>query len=357
MTKNFDYINNIIKLGSPKKIDFLDIPKKYDFMFEDSFGQRVLDLKLREGDIRVIKNGILINDTEFLLPKISGNYCYRFVDKNALINYTKSKFTIVFEEINSHISEFNHLLESLKDYSFSKIWGNLYFTPAFSQGLEKHFDSHNVLVIQLHGSKIWNVDGIGEFQLNQGQAIFIPKDVMHFAYTDNVDSFHLSVGMEELTIGNLIKRETEFLSISNNLMNQSLSDTINNNTLEASIDHCFDIIKSSCINTVLDDNKSNYSDTKNSLYLIENKLKNDRPIYRNKDFEIEITNNYIKGFYGNKVYSLQEGLRDFFVWLNINEEFNVREFNNFFIEEDLPFIINKFVNIGLLTHKNPKNKD
>lgn len=351
MIEVFDSMKEIMNHGYPKKIKGLNISSEYSFMFEESFGERILDLKLREGDVRIVKDGVVVSDTEFLFPKLSGNYCYRLVDKVALLDCARSKYTIIFEEINNHISELNRFLDNLKCFCFSRLWGNLYYTPSFSKGLDRHFDSHDILIVQLYGNKLWDVEGLGQFQLSSGEAVFIPKNTAHSAFTDSTDSLHLSIGINDYSLGDLIKDEIDSLSSKNNLINKPLSRILNDGCLEISIRKLLEEIKVSCAPNRDFSIVSSTNKERKSLYIEHNDFNDRDCLSRNREFYFTVLEESIEGRCGGKVYDFPFELRDFFYWLDENDNFNLEKLSVFFQENDVDHIVNNFINIELLLLK------
>lgn len=96
---------------------------------------------------------------------------------------------------------------------------NLYFTPPWSRAFDLHFDTHDVLVVQLAGAKEWRVyprietnptdmssDGssveraavgapVLDVILEAGDTLYVPRGFVHEAYTDDALSLHLTFGM------------------------------------------------------------------------------------------------------------------------------------------------------------------
>jgi ribosomal protein L16 Arg81 hydroxylase len=94
-------------------------------------------------------------------------------------------------------------------------------TPASAQGFRVHYDTHDVLVLQVEGRKQWRVwphqplphptrhtpwqrDMVPEgepveFTLGAGDALYLPRGVLHDARTQEADghSLHLTIGLME----------------------------------------------------------------------------------------------------------------------------------------------------------------
>jgi ribosomal protein L16 Arg81 hydroxylase len=94
---------------------------------------------------------------------------------------------------------------------------NLYLTPPGAQGFEAHFDTHEVFILQIDGSKHWQLYGFGrdlplsneksaltrdevgtpvqELTLYPGDLLYIPRGYIHDAFTSEQASLHLTVGI------------------------------------------------------------------------------------------------------------------------------------------------------------------
>jgi ribosomal protein L16 Arg81 hydroxylase len=104
------------------------------------------------------------------------------------------------------------MLESQLSYS---VHANAYFSPRESRGFRRHYDLHDVLVLQVMGSKRWSlyhtpiefplpgqresVDQHGpatmDFELQQGDLAYVPRGRVHDAHTTGETSLHLTVGL------------------------------------------------------------------------------------------------------------------------------------------------------------------
>lgn len=122
-----------------------------------------------------------------------------------------------FHETHPPLARFCRGLERLFLHA---VQSNIYLTPPAAQGFRTHFDTHDVLVLQVDGRKKWRVwDGertprptrrtpwpgnmkpIGEpheFILEPGDALYIPRGLMHDASTEpGARSLHATIGFME----------------------------------------------------------------------------------------------------------------------------------------------------------------
>jgi hypothetical protein len=110
------------------------------------------------------------------------------------------------------------LCRRLEEFFGSPVHTNLYLTPPGAQGFSAHFDTHEVFVLQIEGSKHWRFYGpardlplvddwvplekerLGpptlEAVLRPGDLLYLPRGHVHEAFTTDCTSLHLTVGVK-----------------------------------------------------------------------------------------------------------------------------------------------------------------
>jgi hypothetical protein len=116
------------------------------------------------------------------------------------------------ENYSNAVLRFSRILETELD---CPIQVNLYHTPARAQGLGRHRDEHDVLVLQLYGEKHWQLvdtDGIGSSGssaaadgngacetpviLRAGDWLYLPRGICHEVRNRGVEpSAHFTIGL------------------------------------------------------------------------------------------------------------------------------------------------------------------
>jgi ribosomal protein L16 Arg81 hydroxylase len=98
---------------------------------------------------------------------------------------------------------------------------NAYLTPAGAQGFGTHFDTHDVFILQIHGTKLWRLyepsqrlpeaqEMAGEHdsppgpvrstaQLRPGDLLYLPRGTPHDASANDSASLHLTIGVHPVT--------------------------------------------------------------------------------------------------------------------------------------------------------------
>ncbi len=122
------------------------------------------------------------------------------------------------------------LCRKLESFFHCPVHANLYLTPAGAQGFDAHFDTHEVLVLQLEGHKHWRLYGptrklplvgerfsvpreqlgsVREIALEPGDLLYIPRGHVHEAFTSETASMHLTVGINIFRWSDLLHEAVE----------------------------------------------------------------------------------------------------------------------------------------------------
>jgi hypothetical protein len=115
-------------------------------------------------------------------------------------------------------------LEEAVDYT---VHANVYITPGDAAGFPPHYDTHEVLVLQIAGKKRWLIDEpplklphssqgfdseaytpgprIMEIELLAGDALYLPRGYVHSTRTSESHSAHITIGINVLTWADLAR--------------------------------------------------------------------------------------------------------------------------------------------------------
>ena len=129
--------------------------------------------------------------------------------------------TVVLQGLHLTSTQLARYCRELEAFLGHPVQANAYYTPARSQGLPVHHDTHDVLVLQVSGSKRWLVyDPVFELPLKHqryrvemgepgpavldvvlraGDTLYLPRGWLHEALTSEEDSLHLTVGVGVIT--------------------------------------------------------------------------------------------------------------------------------------------------------------
>jgi hypothetical protein len=148
-----------------------------------------------------------------------------------------------FHELHAPLAQFCRGLEKI---FLHPVQANIYLTPAGAQGFRVHFDTHDVLVMQVSGAKSWRVwDDIPlplpsratpwanqqnpagtahALTLNPGDALYLPRGVMHEAAAQLGDapSLHITIGFLEASIADMLREVLDILEAENPCLRASI---------------------------------------------------------------------------------------------------------------------------------------
>jgi ribosomal protein L16 Arg81 hydroxylase len=178
------------------------------------------NVELRYPDVRMVKNAEAIETKEYV-------YSNNIIKKKSLFEYFINGATIAFSGLHKSINSLAILTNELEAETGHRFQTNVYLTPPNSQGFKIHYDSHDVIVLQVGGKKNWKIYDespikiphheqkfiagehkhgkcIEDFTLNQGDSLYIPRGVWHSAESDGDYSLHITIGYMGTTWGDFI---------------------------------------------------------------------------------------------------------------------------------------------------------
>jgi ribosomal protein L16 Arg81 hydroxylase len=175
-------------------------------------------------------------------------YVYRRPDGGFDVDAVGSDFaagyTIVLESVQRYVRALAALLHSIEVELNYAAQVNAYITRPESQGFVCHYDDHDVLVLQIRGSKIWHIyDGADvaphrmsrhdpvdtsalppptDVRLDRGDLLYLPRGRVHAAEATSEVSVHLTVGLNAPTLLMLVTRALNSLSGSDDRVHTQL---------------------------------------------------------------------------------------------------------------------------------------
>ena len=129
--------------------------------------------------------------------------------------------TLVINGVDERVPELADLARNLCHEIGHRVQINLYCSPAQQRGFSCHYDTHDVLILQIDGDKEWFIfpetvsfptsetrspDHLPPDQppylqcvLEQGDLLYIPRGHWHYAISGDRPSLHLTVGIDCFT--------------------------------------------------------------------------------------------------------------------------------------------------------------
>jgi len=151
------------------------------------------------------------------------------VDLPRLLARFDAGASLVVSQFDETHPRLQRLCRGLEKLFLHAVQANLYLTPPAAQGFRTHYDTHDVLVLQVEGRKRWRVwDGeplprptrrtgwTGKLApegaphvmvLEPGDALYIPRGVFHDAATEAGEtSLHITLGFLEPSWAEALRR-------------------------------------------------------------------------------------------------------------------------------------------------------
>lgn len=199
-----------------------------DLIDLDDVDHLIAEAGLRFPALRVVKGGSKLLPAAFTRSgKVGGLTVPDLVDPAAVYEQFASGATVVLTSLHRHWPALTQFCRELELELTHPVQVNLYLTPPEAQGLDLHYDTHDVFVLHLHGEKSWQVferaveaplahqhgrvdpERPGERLLAEtlapGDALYVPRGFVHAAVTERLASAHLTVGILAYTWVDLLR--------------------------------------------------------------------------------------------------------------------------------------------------------
>lgn len=173
---------------------------------------------LRSDDCALTKGGHYLPPFRYLMTW--SKVLTPAVDARKVLHYFCDGYTVVFNAVHRWHPPLNELTCGIRDELGYPAQCNVYVTPPQSTGFTPHFDTHDVIIIQIHGCKKWllfespatlprrdlpkpraSLDLVPEriLELTTGDALYLPRGVIHAAESLDVTSAHITLGIHAYT--------------------------------------------------------------------------------------------------------------------------------------------------------------
>lgn len=124
--------------------------------------------------------------------------------------------TVILSGLHERLPALARYCRAIEAAMSARVQTNIYMTPGGNQGFNPHYDAHDVLVLQVSGTKEWRIYGtpvelpladqgfergmdVGEevqrFVLEPGDAVYIPRGMAHDAVATDETSLHITTGL------------------------------------------------------------------------------------------------------------------------------------------------------------------
>ena len=178
--------------------------------------------------IRLAKDGAYFPPQTYTHDVQIGELTFSAVPDLAKLSEEYAKgATIALPALHRTWQPLSELCARLEDQLDHVIHSNVYITPGHAAGFTAHYDTHDVLVLQIAGKKQWRIDEptiklphssqscnpqaftpgprLAEIELEAGDLLYLPRGYGHSTSTSAGPSAHVTIGINVYTWVDLVK--------------------------------------------------------------------------------------------------------------------------------------------------------
>jgi ribosomal protein L16 Arg81 hydroxylase len=188
---------------------------------------------IRYPEIRLVKNGDTLDEnsiTSLITTKTYG--AIKKVSPEKVWHNFNLGATIVIQAVNSLNKRLFELNNSLTKEFNCYVQINSYYTPPNVNGLDIHYDTHDVILLQIYGKKEWSLasqtfinplaenhfskvspptDFPHRILVSPGDMLYIPRGMWHYSKTTSQPSLHLTIGVHCRNYIDILNSAIDFL--------------------------------------------------------------------------------------------------------------------------------------------------
>lgn len=207
-----------------------------DLLPPEAIDELVSRRGLRTPFLRVARDGTTLPDRAFTAGGGVGAGITDQVSDDRLLRLLDEGATLVLQGLHRTWEPIRALAAEVAGDLGHPVQANAYVTPATHQGFSAHYDVHDVLVVQLHGTKTWIIHQpvlavprrdqpssaratevaaraeetpTLEVTLAPGDVLYLPRGWIHAARSQGSTSTHLTLGIHPWTRTHLLEEMLE----------------------------------------------------------------------------------------------------------------------------------------------------
>lgn len=173
-------------------------------------------------EFRLVRNGEPLPLPDYTkTTSANGGVSRRVADPDRIVAEYQGGATVILQGLHRRWPPLASLCRSLEAALSHPTQTNIYITPPGSQGFAPHYDTHDVFVLQVDGSKHWRIydspvplphpsqpfkeqgspagELITELDVAAGDLLYLPRGFIHEALTSDQRSIHITLGVTGLT--------------------------------------------------------------------------------------------------------------------------------------------------------------
>lgn len=152
--------------------------------------------------------------------------------------------TVILSGLHERLPKLARYCRALEHVMSCRVQTNIYMTQAQTQGFKAHYDNHDVVVLQIEGTKEWRIYDtpvdlplnsqafnphdveIGEetdrFLLQPGDMLYVPRGLAHDAVATGEPSLHITTGLMFRTWADLMVEAVQVMAHQDAAFRQAL---------------------------------------------------------------------------------------------------------------------------------------
>ena len=177
---------------------------------------------------RLVRNGKPLDPSRYTrTARVGGQSVSGMGDPGRIFDEFRAGATIVLQGLHRSCPPLTRFCRALELELSHPVQVNAYVTPAGSQGLGVHYDTHDVFVLQLAGTKAWSIydpvlvdplpsqpwkgtaadagDPVLSVDLQAGDCLYVPRGFLHSAKAQEALSAHLTIGIVTTTWHDVVR--------------------------------------------------------------------------------------------------------------------------------------------------------
>lgn len=211
---------------------------------------------LNRANMRMVKEGKPVPVQQYIQVEKMRNVEVKSKLLTTEVNrlFKEEKATFILEQTKDLWPAVSRLLLSINDTFRCTSNANVYITPPDACGFDVHYDSHDVFVLQIAGTKHWkvysnpytlplgihnsvpfevdNLDLLYDVTLEAGDTLYMPRGFVHEAATSADLSAHITAGIYNTTLAKVLSDYIISLAASESLLRRSIHSLVDNGESE-----------------------------------------------------------------------------------------------------------------------------
>jgi bifunctional lysine-specific demethylase and histidyl-hydroxylase NO66 len=161
----------------------------------------------RRPTFRLVRDGAPLPPAAYTLrTRVGGADIDDVADVDRILDHVAGGATVVAQGLQRHWPPLARFCLDVEATLGHAVQANADLSPPGAAALARHVDGHDVLVLQVAGSKAWEITGLGDVTLAPGDVAYLPAGTSHSARTAAAMSLHITLGLLTTTYRDVLRR-------------------------------------------------------------------------------------------------------------------------------------------------------